>query len=395
MLPCTARIYPGPSTAEHSTYSTAYLTLWIFPSAARVSGPACMALYQCCRADATRSRQLCLRGGARESGSYEIWAALLDQVLDPEPVPVQGPPGGQRGGRTPVAAPASGVDEWLPLLVSCVALRQGMLGSLMEALRTPVQPVPSAQDQADDSVAAGGGGRMEPPWQNVSLATVSSPEEGKEDFVAALRMGSSVSDDYAASWRWSRHHPTLLHLLAHEVEIMKDASPVGLPEDAPEPAGCSVSEQQDPPAWPWQRALSCVVAVMRASAEGCCQDLQVEAAAAGAGTGTGTGSSQQGILSEAVAIPPATSPEGGLSAHVLEAAFEVGPVGRVCVLGGGSGASVWAGAGAAHTWVGGTWVTSRAVSVTLPHYETHFGSSRNKTKFIKLNATSCWGPSRS
>ena len=350
-----------------------------------------MALYQCCRADATRSGQLCLweKGG---SGSYEIWAAMLDQVLEPEPVPEQGPPGGQRGVRTPVAAPASGVDEWLPLLVSCVALRQGMLGSLMEALRTPVLPVPSAQDQADDSVAAGGGGRTGSPWENVSLAKAST-REVKED-KEAVRRGSSMSD-HPASWGWSRHHPTLLHLLAHEVEIMKDASPVGLPEDAPEPAGCSVSEQQDPPAWPWQRALSCVVAVMRASAEGCCQDLQVEAAAAGAGTGTGTGSSQQGILSEAVAIPPATSPEGGLSAHVLEAAFEVGPVGRVCVLGGGSGASVWAGAGAAHTWVGGTWVTSRAVSVTLPHYETHFGSSRNKTKFIKLNATSCWGPSRS
>ena len=119
-----------------------------------------MALYQCCRANATFSAALCSAGGSTSGGAaQQVWGILLDSALRKEPSPsldqegsLSSSPAGAAGacagaagadatgpgaganGAGAGAAGAGGIAEWLPLLVSCITLRQGLLWPLMECL---------------------------------------------------------------------------------------------------------------------------------------------------------------------------------------------------------------------------------------------------------------------
>ena len=106
----------------------------------KVSGPGSASLYKLCLANESYSKDLCSSPAGRG-----IWTVLLDRSLTEE----------------------EEANEWLPLLISCVALRQGLLRELVESL-------------ADSE---GGGGRK------------------------------------------SRHHPVILHLVASELQEMLGTVP--------------------------------------------------------------------------------------------------------------------------------------------------------------------------
>jgi hypothetical protein len=105
----------------------------------KVSEPGTVALYKLTSANETLSLELC------SSSGMQTWSILLSRSLEEE-----------------------GVSEWLPLLVSCISVRQGLLGQLIGCLE--------------------------------------GSEEGEQG-------------------RWSRYHPTVLHVLASELQEMQGTVP--------------------------------------------------------------------------------------------------------------------------------------------------------------------------
>ncbi|KAG1658733.1 hypothetical protein FOA52_002748 [Chlamydomonas sp. UWO 241] len=175
-----------------------------FP-AHKVAEPATAALYQCCRGDAQRSAALCASPGgaamlatllreARSGGSCREGAG--GSVSGPKSGRTQ--LAGQGGGGADDARPS---NEWLPLLLSCVSVRQGLLRPMLQCL-----PVGSSSSSSSNSCSGG----------------------QRSQAGAAIGRGDGVGDG-DGGFVWCAEMPVALHLLAHELEVMKDMSCVGLP----------------------------------------------------------------------------------------------------------------------------------------------------------------------
>ncbi|GAX78856.1 hypothetical protein CEUSTIGMA_g6294.t1 [Chlamydomonas eustigma] len=144
--------------------------------------PATMALYHCCRWDVDCSVQLCNRDQGRR-----LWATMLDRCM----LDLDGEDESQ--GMKPL--------EWLPLLVSCVCLKQGLLLEVCNCL---------------------------------------AEEEGR--YVEAAGRASSSSHT-VREMAWSPYHPILLHILAQEIQVLRDAKAVGFGVESTQQ--CSKSESHD------------------------------------------------------------------------------------------------------------------------------------------------------
>lgn len=190
-------------------------------------------------------------------------------------------------------------NEWLPLLVSCVALRQGLLPLMLRSLgNLPAEAAQADQALQTIGVTVANSAALSPPSGLPGQLLVSSSaaqQEGGNASTSTSSPGNRATDKQP--WVWGRHQPPLLHLLAHELSVMKDASPVGFSDQVSLP-GQSSSQH------PWQAAMSCVVKLIQQAAQECQQQA------------SSTSTSSSGAGTEA--------PPRALVSYVLEAAFEVG-----------------------------------------------------------------------
>ena len=193
-------------------------------------------------------------------------------------------------------------NEWLPLLVSCVALRQGLLPLMLRSLgNLPAEAAQADQALQTTGVTVANSAASSPPSELLGQLSVSSSAAQQEHgnaLTSTCSPGDNATDKQP--WVWGRHQPTLLHLLAHELGVMKDASPVGF-SDQISLSGQSSSQQ------PWQAAMSCVVQLIQQAAQECQQQASSTSSTSSSSSGTGT-----------------EAPPRALVSYVLEAAFEVG-----------------------------------------------------------------------
>ncbi|KAG2484138.1 hypothetical protein HYH03_017020 [Edaphochlamys debaryana] len=238
-------------------------------------------------------------GGSRTVAAG-IWTAVLHRLMAEEPL---SPAAAEREGAPPP------VHEWAALLVSCVGLRQGLLGPLLGLLSPPVT---SAMGPGPEGSAA-----TQPP------GAAAAASQGD-------RASASAGDADVSTVSYGPYVPVLLHTAAMELVEMTAAAPVDLglgPEAAAAVQGIQSGTVPESAAAGTESMAAAGPSEPSAAAES-------GPAGAGMGNVSGTGATTAGASDAASELPPAAWP---LAAALRTAGEVAAACARCCAASGAAG----------------------------------------------------------